>query len=85
MSTAKIAGYRDVDPAKVKLVNKFKMAEERLLREAEAVREKQAGDARWVAVAMTHFQEGFMALNRAVMQPRRLNDDEMRGLQDDAL
>ena len=26
-------------------------------------------DQRWVAIARTHFQEGFMALNRAVFQP----------------
>lgn len=29
-------------------------------------------DARWIAVARTHFQEGFMALNRAVFQPQRI-------------
>jgi len=31
-----------------------------------------ATDKRWVAVARTHFQEGFMALNRAVFQPQRI-------------
>lgn len=29
-------------------------------------------DPRWLAVAKTHFQEGFMALNRAVFQPQRV-------------
>lgn len=29
-------------------------------------------DKRWLAVARTHFQEGFMALNRAVFQPQRI-------------
>lgn len=29
-------------------------------------------DLRWIAVARTHFQEGFMALNRAVFQPQRI-------------
>lgn len=29
-------------------------------------------DKRWVAIARTHFQEGWMALNRAVFQPRRV-------------
>lgn len=35
-------------------------------------------DPRWVAIARTHFQEGFMALNRAVFQPGRvkLPEDE---------
>lgn len=31
-----------------------------------------AYDQRWLAVARTHFQEGFMALNRAVFQPQRI-------------
>jgi hypothetical protein len=26
-------------------------------------------DGRWVSIARTHFQQGFMALNRAVFQP----------------
>ena len=30
-------------------------------------------DERWLAVARTHFQQGFMALNRAVFQPQRVN------------
>lgn len=31
-----------------------------------------ATDPRFVALARTHFQEGFMALNRAVFQPGRI-------------
>lgn len=31
-----------------------------------------AHDPRWVAVARTHFQQGFMALNRAILQPARI-------------
>ena len=30
-------------------------------------------DPRWAAIARTHFQEGFMALNRAVFQPQRIS------------
>jgi len=35
-------------------------------------------DQRWLAIARTHFQEGFMALNRSVFQPGRvkLPEDE---------
>lgn len=29
-------------------------------------------DPRWLAIARTHLQEGFMALNRAVFQPQRI-------------
>lgn len=30
-------------------------------------------DPRWLAVAKTHFEQGFMALNRAVFQPTRIS------------
>ena len=30
-------------------------------------------DLRWLAITQTHFQEGFMALNRAVFQPQRIS------------
>ena len=38
-------------------------------------------DPRWLAVAKTHLQEGFMALNRAVFQPGRValpEDDQQK-------
>lgn len=69
--------------AKVALVNEFKADEERLLRKIDATQSLSAGaydatgtsfaDHRWLAVARTHFQEGFMALNRAVFQPQRIS------------
>lgn len=31
-----------------------------------------ANDPRWLAIARTHVQEAFMALNRAVFQPQRI-------------
>lgn len=36
-------------------------------------------DPRWLAIARTHFHEGFMALNRAVFQPQRIRlpEDEI--------
>lgn len=35
-------------------------------------------DPRWTAIARSHFEQGFMALNRAVFQPQRvrLPEDE---------
>lgn len=29
-------------------------------------------DPRWLAIAKTHFEQGFMALERAVLQPQRI-------------
>ena len=84
--TPKVHGYQPQSDAKVALVNRFKEMEERLLRELDAMygqmvpnpdpnhpaAEVAKYDMRWAAVARTHFQEGFMALNRAVFQPQRI-------------
>lgn len=81
-----VAGYTAQSDEKVALVNEFKADEERLLRKMErmapenwlrpgtADNDDPVGryDQRWIAVARTHFQEGFMALNRAVFQPQRI-------------
>ena len=82
---AKVSGYTAQPDAKVALVNEFKADEERLLRKLDALLEfpgvhnvptdgdpVKRYDARWIAIARTHFQEGFMALNRAVFQPTRI-------------
>lgn len=37
--------------------------------DAEIARLRAAEPARWASIARTHFQEGFMALVRAVAQP----------------
>lgn len=89
-----VAGYTSQPDEKIALVNVFKQDEERLLRKLDARRQPFLGrdgrwytdssetvdalDPRWAAIARTHFQEGFMALNRAVFQPQRvkLPEDE---------
>lgn len=74
-----VKGYAPQTDEKVALVNRFKEIEERLLREIDALvkpkatpEEVGAYDLRWLAIARTHFQEGFMALNRSVFQPQRI-------------
>ena len=32
-------------------------------------------DQRWAAVARTHLEQGFMAMNRAVFRPGRISGD----------
>lgn len=82
-----VQGYTPQSDAKVALVNEFKQDEERLLRKIDAAVEATQDvhvdnativnvalcDGRWLAIARTHFQEGFMALNRAVFQPQRIS------------
>lgn len=78
-----VAGYAPQSDAKVQLVNEFKADEERLLRKIDRLADGLPSaidpgsplmdrDQRWLAVARTHFQEGFMALNRSVFQPQRI-------------
>ncbi len=70
----KVAGYTLQSDAKVDRVNEYKADEERLLRKLDLLFTDSPimADPRWIAVARTHFQEGFMALNRAVFQPQRI-------------
>lgn len=67
-----VAGYTTQSDAKVSKVNEFKQDEERLLRKIDDIMAGEGFDKRWAAVARTHIQEGFMALNRAVFQPQRI-------------
>lgn len=85
MSTERIGGYTKQPPENVRLVNQNKIMEEQLLRRVEELRDRHAGDGRWSAVAMTHFQEGFMALNRAVMKPERLSDGMIQKMREAGL
>jgi len=71
-----VAGYVPQSDENVAMVNRNKALEELVLRQIDA--HKAAGaayDQRWVALALTQIQQGFMALNRAVFQPQRLKGD----------
>lgn len=74
-----VAGYRPQTEAAVALVNGFKEDEERLLRKLDQLSGTDAIDGRWLAIARTNLEQGFMALNRSVFQPQRvrLPDDEI--------
>lgn len=65
-----IAGYQKHTQQEVDVVNSTKAMENDL---GDWIAQMRADlpnlDQRWVAIARTHFQEGFMALNRAVFQP----------------
>lgn len=71
-----VSGYQPQTADKVALVNHFKEMEERLLREIDVMRDSPGTeprfDQRFISIAQTHFQEGFMSLNRAVFQPQRI-------------
>jgi hypothetical protein len=66
-----VAGYRELSDKEVEVVNFTKSMEEQLagwwLKVGDLVPDL---DRRWMAVARTHFQEGFSAIVRAVTRPR---------------
>jgi len=69
-----ISGYQDVSGDKAAFVNANKELEERILRRIDGMTDASlAIDQRWLAIARTHIEQGFMAMNRAVFQPTRIN------------
>lgn len=74
-ATTPVRGYTPLTQDQVDDVNSNKAIEERLLRRVETLLSRALNpivDPRWAAVAKTHFEQGFMALNRAIMQPKRI-------------
>lgn len=78
-----VAGYKPQTQSKVDLVNSFKAAEERILRMLDAITWPTAVepvDRRWLAIGRTAIEQGFMAVNRSIFQPGRVErlpeDDE---------
>lgn len=73
-----VAGYVSQGSEAVDLVNRNKIAEERVLRILDELASRPDIDKRWLAMGRSHLEQGFMAINRAVFQPKRvpLPDDE---------
>lgn len=67
-----IDGYREQSPVVISLVNDHKQLEEHLLQAIDRMQGAVGFDQRWLAIARTHIEQGFMALNRAVLQPHRV-------------
>jgi hypothetical protein len=68
-----VKGYTPQSDEKIALVDGNKMQEEQILRVMDLYAERPDIDKRWLAIARTHLEIGFMALNRSVFQPQRLS------------
>lgn len=73
-----VKGYVDQTTVNIELVNENKVDEERILRKMDDLAEHANVDKRWLAIARTDIEKGFMALNRAIFKPQRvkLDDDD---------
>lgn len=68
-----VAGYRPQTQEAVDRVNANKISEEALLRRLDEMVGDPAIDQRWLSIARTHIEQGFMALNRSIFQPGRIS------------
>jgi hypothetical protein len=67
-----VSGYTTQSAAKVALVNQNKRLEEMVLRQLDLMAVDLDLDQRWLAIGRTGIQNAFMAINRAVFQPGRI-------------
>lgn len=67
-----VAGYGDQSDDKVQAVNVNKQIEERLLRRLDDMKDDPDCDPRWLALARTQLEQGFMAMNRSIFRPARI-------------
>jgi hypothetical protein len=68
----RIAGYRKMSEAELGIFEDIKQTEERVLRYVDSLKAFPDFDHRWIAIAVTHYQQGTMALLRAVARPGRI-------------
>lgn len=66
-----VTGYNDQSQESLNAVNRSKQFELDLAEFVKYVKGHDAleVDRRWAAVAVTHFEQGFMALNRSIFKP----------------
>jgi hypothetical protein len=69
-----VHGYVPQSEDRVHTVNINKRMEEMLLRRLDELHEDKLLDHRWLSIGRTHIEQGFMAINRAIFQPKRLED-----------
>lgn len=67
-----VAGYKDQTSYNVSMVNHNKETEERILREMDLLGDMPDVDKRWLAIARTQMEQAFMALNRSIFVPGRV-------------
>lgn len=70
-----VSGYKPQSAEALAVVNGNKWIEELLLRRLDALAAAPAIDKRWLAIGRTAIEQGFMAINRAVFQPGRVEID----------
>lgn len=65
----KIKGYRDLSEDEITLMNDAKSKAEDIGKLIDVLNEKPSTDKRWLAIAKTDLQKGFMSLVRSIARP----------------
>jgi hypothetical protein len=65
----KIKGYRDLTEGEIAAMNRCKEVAEQVGLLCDDIRLMDGVNARWVAIATTDLQKGFMALIRSIAKP----------------
>lgn len=65
----KISGYRELSEAEVALMNVAKRKATEVGELVDAMEGTEGLDLRWLSIAKTDLQKGFMALVRSIAQP----------------
>ena len=65
----KIVGYRDLSEEEIRMMNTVKVLAEQVRGLIEQLEESSNSDKRWVAIAKTDLQKGFMFATRSIAQP----------------
>lgn len=74
-----IKGYQPISDAKLAMVNENKIAEANLLARLDEMPLFADVDTRWLNIARTHIEQGFMALNRSILRPQRVKGGDPIG------
>lgn len=67
-----VKGYKPQTVEKVAAVNKNKVMEEESLRLLDLMATDPEVDKRWLAIGRTHLEQAWMAINRSIFKPDRL-------------
>lgn len=65
----KIKGYRDLSQSEIDLMNEGKAQAEQVGNLINKLEKLPSIDKRWLAIAKTDLQKGFMSLVRSIAQP----------------
>lgn len=68
-----VKGYQPQNEDKIALVNRMKEHEERVLRDLDDFKNIPSIDQRWLAIGRTALEQAFMAVNRSVFKPGRVD------------